>query len=90
MTTSDPNSAVQLGEDPRHRPLLVEGAGEDFGSVTQAVAGISEQPVQQTNKAWVAAFMVSLTLLAMLGAMLFHLITTGVGVWGNNNPVYWG
>ena len=28
MTTSDPNSAVQLGEDPRHRPLLVEGAGE--------------------------------------------------------------
>ena len=69
---------------------MLGGAGEDFGSVTQAVAGISEQPVQQTNKAWVAAFMVSLTLLLMLGAMLFHLITTGVGVWGNNNPVYWG
>ena len=92
MSSQDPAafSGTSLGDDPRQRPLLVEGSDEDFGSVTQAVAGIPEVSLPSTNKVWIACFMLSVSLLGVLGAMLAYLITTGVGVWGNNNPVYWG
>ncbi len=33
---------------------------------------------------------ISLSLLMMLGACIGHLLMKGVGVWGNNNPAYWG
>ncbi len=93
MTTTDSNGfgSSPAGEDDlRVRPPLVEGEGQDFGTITDSVARISEVPVQDTNKAWIAAFIVSASLLGMLGLLLLHLITTGVGVWGNNNPAYWG
>ena len=57
-------------EDPRQRPLLVDGEHEDFASVTQAVSGIPEVELQKTNKAWIACFMVSLGLLGVLGAIV--------------------
>ncbi|MEM1452658.1 MAG: NrfD/PsrC family molybdoenzyme membrane anchor subunit [Planctomycetota bacterium] len=72
------------------RTPLVEGADQDFGAVTDAVASIPELPVERTNKIWIACFGVSVTLLGILGLLILHLITTGVGVWGNNNPAYWG
>ncbi|MEM6675323.1 MAG: hypothetical protein AAF726_20915, partial [Planctomycetota bacterium] len=94
MTVTDPTASFgngSLGEDdPRMRTPLVEGADQDFGAVTDAVASIPELPVERTNKIWIACFGVSVTLLGILGLLILHLITTGVGVWGNNNPAYWG
>jgi molybdopterin-containing oxidoreductase family membrane subunit len=35
-------------------------------------------------------FTVAVGLLGVLGAMIVYLVMTGVGVWGNNQPVAWG
>ena len=76
-----------LVEDPRRRAPLVLG-GARFGDVTASVCGVTEMP--KTPRAWWVAFSISLGLLGVLGAMLAYLISTGVGVWGNNSPVAWG
>jgi len=49
-------------------------------------ANESEKP----PKSWYFALAVSFTMMSMLGVMIGYLIFTGVGVWGNNNPVAWG
>src|SRR4029079_13028524 len=38
---------------------------------------------------WYVAFTISLSLLGLLGLTVTYLVTTGVGVWGNNQPVGW-
>ncbi len=73
--------------DPRQRAPLVVGE-HDFASVTEVVCDVTERPRPPT--AWYVAFAVSLTLLAILMAMIAYLFFTGVGVWNLNNPVGWG
>ena len=92
MAITDPT--VHLGaslgaQDPRVRPALVEG-DNNFTTVTDMVAGIPEQPVEKTDKLWIGLFLISLAMLGLLGVCLAYLIYVGVGVWGNNNPAFWG
>jgi molybdopterin-containing oxidoreductase family membrane subunit len=75
-----------LDNDPKHRATLVLH-NRDFKSVTDAVSGIAERP---TTLGWKIAFVISLSMLSMLGLCIGYLITTGVGVWGNNQPASWG
>src|SRR5688500_5978651 len=72
-------------DDPRGRPPLILG-GKTFGTVTEAVANVAERP---TTLGWKIAFVMSLGLLGLLGLCLGYLLSTGVGVWGNNQPVSW-
>jgi len=73
-------------DDPRERqPLVLRG--RDFTSVTNAVSDIAER---KTTMAWKVAFAVAVSFLGILGACIGYLFTTGVGVWGNNQPVSWG
>src|ERR1700719_2997537 len=75
-----------LDNDPKHRaPLVLHD--RDFKSVTDAVCAIAERP---TTLGWKIAFVISVSMLSMLGLCIGYLITTGVGVWGNNQPVSWG
>ena len=74
-------------DDPRRRAPLVLGSN-DFTTVTETVCGVVERP--KPPRAWYVAFAISLTLTGMLVAMLAYLIITGVGVWGNNQPVVVG
>ena len=76
-----------LGQDPRQRAPLVLG-GKGFTEVTETVCAVAER--RHWPLAWWAAFGVALTLLAILKACIVYLITTGVGVWGNQVPVAWG
>lgn len=72
-------------DDPRQRaPLVVNG--RSLGDVTRIVTSVHERPMP---KAWYFCFAASLVLLTMLGATLGMLLSTGVGVWGNNQPVAW-
>ncbi|PQO29436.1 hydrogenase [Bremerella cremea] len=73
-------------DDPGNRTPLVIG-GHNYGSVTELVCRINES---KTPIAWYIAFAVSLMTLGMFGSLIGYLVFTGVGVWGNNNPVYWG
>ncbi|MDC3283200.1 MAG: polysulfide reductase NrfD [Planctomycetota bacterium] len=66
---------------------LVQGTN-DFHSITETVCGVIEAP--KPPKAWYIIFGTALALLGVLGAMIVYLVTTGVGVWGNNQPVAWG
>jgi molybdopterin-containing oxidoreductase family membrane subunit len=73
--------------DPAQPTPLVLG-DEDYGTLTDKVCGIVEQP--KPPRAWYIAFAFTSGLTVLLFAMLFHLITTGVGVWGVNSTVGWG
>jgi len=73
-------------EDPTRRPTLVLG-DSDFTSVTESVAEIAEK---RPNLAWWVCFIAAVSLLGWLGVLIGYLVTTGVGVWGNNAPVMWG
>ncbi len=74
-------------EDPGRRAPLVTG-GHDFASLTDTVCRIPERT--RPSAAWFVCFGISSSLMLMLFGLIGHLILTGVGVWGNNNPVFWG
>ncbi len=73
--------------DPRHRASLVTGQ-QDYASITDTVCGIAEK--EKTPLAWYVAFAVSSSMTGILFLLIGYLFITGVGVWGNNAPVFWG
>jgi molybdopterin-containing oxidoreductase family membrane subunit len=73
-------------EDPTIRQPLVIG-DHDFTTITDKVCGIVERP--KPPKAWYVALGFSVALASVGIAMILHLVFTGVGVWGLNNPVGW-
>jgi Ni/Fe-hydrogenase subunit HybB-like protein len=72
---------------PGQRAPLITGR-HDYTSLTNAVSAVWEAP--HPPRIWYIALAFSLTLLAVLGAMIGYLVINGVGVWGLNNPVGWG
>ena len=68
-----------------NRPLVA--GNHDYASITDRVCGIAER--ETTPRAWYVAFAVSASLTVMLFGLIGYLVATGVGVWGNNNPVFW-
>ncbi|MFH2008043.1 MAG: NrfD/PsrC family molybdoenzyme membrane anchor subunit [bacterium] len=69
----------------RRAPLL-EGE-QDFHSITEAVS----RPVEQrTPKTWWIVFGFASSLLLILLGSTAYLFWEGTGVWGLNNPVFWG
>ena len=57
-----------------------------LSDVTNTVCGIVER---KPPRAWYIAISISGTFTLILGAMLAYLVTTGIGVWGNNQPIGW-
>src|SRR5690606_25071060 len=94
MSTVTPNYGYIPGtreidntvDHPGHRAPLVLG-GKKFADVTDTVTNVAFRP---TTWAWRISFVVALSLLGLLGLTLGYLITAGVGVWGNQQPVSWG
>jgi len=74
-------------EDPTRRAPLVLNH-DSFGSVTREVCWVNEMP--KPPKAWYITFAIAVALAGLLGMMILYLFITGVGVWGNQNPVMWG
>jgi Ni/Fe-hydrogenase subunit HybB-like protein len=72
-------------EDGRSRaPLVLDEL--DLAGVTHTVCGITER---RMPTAWYVAMAISVPLLVMFVGLIGYLLTTGVGVWGNNQPVSW-
>ncbi len=67
------------------RKDLVEGH-PTFHDVTEAVCA----PIESPSWRWWVAFLMSLSVLGILGIALAYLFYEGVGIWGLNNPVDWG
>ena len=74
-------------EEPGTRTLLVLG-GLDYAGVTETVCAPWE--AENPPKIWWLVFAAAVSLLLVLGGCVNHLLMKGVGVWGNNNPAYWG
>ncbi len=70
----------ELGETP------LCGEGTTFKSITETVCRVTENPAP---RGWWIAFLTAATFTGVLGAAVGYLFWTGVGVWGNNAPVYW-
>ncbi len=73
--------------EPWIDPPWVEGANT-YESITDKVSEIALK--RETPLAWYIAFGISSSLAGMFGALIGYLIFTGVGIWGNNSPVFWG
>lgn len=83
VTLDDLNNTTEL---PGTRAPLVLG-GLDNTAVTTRICEIAEAP--KPPLAWYIAFAISSSLTVMLFGLIGYLVTTGVGVWGNNAPVFW-
>src|SRR3954470_2232215 len=71
--------------DPQVKPILVQG-NPTLHKVTDDISKITED---QTPFKWYIAIGITSTITLILLAMLTYLVSTGVGVWGNNSPVAW-
>lgn len=68
------------------RPALITG-GQDFKSVDEIVF----KPMEIKPPAWwIIAFTAASSLALLLMALVGLLVKDGTGIWGVNNPVYWG
>jgi molybdopterin-containing oxidoreductase family membrane subunit len=74
-------------DDPSQRSPLVLG-DLDYGGVSDTVCKIWE--AEKQPKIWYFVLGAAISLLMVLAGCLNHLILKGTGVWGNNNPAYWG
>jgi molybdopterin-containing oxidoreductase family membrane subunit len=62
-------------------------AREAFRAVTRDVAWVAEAP--KPHKAWLVALGIAVMMLGVGVISIYHLVTTGIGVWGNSNTVGW-
>ena len=91
MATISPGTMIHqrvdnTHDDPRRRAPLVLG-GKDFLGVTDAVAVSAER---KPHIAWWICFLTAASFAGLFFGLIGYLFATGVGVWGNNQPVAWG
>ena len=88
MSHSTVPSSIKVSPPPveLERAPLVEN-NRSLGWISDTVANVIEQ---KTPLWWKVLFAVSSTTAILVPVGLIYLVTTGVGVWGLNNPVAWG
>ncbi len=70
-------------------PFIEPPKGDnEFARITHNVSRVTETP--KPPRAWYIAFGVALSLLGLFGASIGWLFWTGIGIWGNTNPTFWG
>lgn len=70
----------------RIQPPMVEG-NHDFASVTDKISDLSLK--KRTPFGWFVGFAISFLVAQILLFTIVYLVTTGIGIWGNNQPVGW-
>lgn len=88
MATADIALGSDLGPlEEWVEPKLVQG-GETYESISDKICQIAENP--RPPLGWWVSFFIAANIAGLFGAMIGYLIITGTGIWGNNNPVFWG
>ena len=72
-------------KNPLAKPLLIEGP-QTYATLTEQVSSVVEG---KTPRNWYIGFAISLGGTLMMWSLLAYLVLTGIGVWGNNQPVGW-
>jgi molybdopterin-containing oxidoreductase family membrane subunit len=73
--------------DTTMRPAPVIMPGHTFKSVTDKISSIALS--RRTPVGWFVGFGISFAVFMLLMYTIGHLLLTGVGIWGNNQPVGW-
>ncbi len=81
-------SHTAVTDPPAHGAPEPQKSLSELTRISDEVSIITEVP--KPPKAWYVAFGLSIAFLGVLGLMVVYLISTGVGVWGNNSPAFWG
>jgi Ni/Fe-hydrogenase subunit HybB-like protein len=68
-------------------PNPVIEPGHTFASVTDKISSLTLQ--RRTPLGWWIGFAISFMLTGMLMTTIAYLVVTGIGIWGNNQPVGW-
>ncbi|BAM02909.1 NrfD/PsrC family molybdoenzyme membrane anchor subunit [Phycisphaera mikurensis] len=80
------DAGSNTGDDPTRRaPLVLGGLG--FRDVTDRVSRVA---VSWPAIWWWVLFVPAVGLAGLFFGLIGYLVTTGVGVWGNNQPNAWG
>jgi molybdopterin-containing oxidoreductase family membrane subunit len=61
--------------------------GHTYETVTEQIGSVVLK--WKTTKGWVLGFGIGFTLLMLMLYTITYLVTTGIGIWGNNQPVAW-
>jgi molybdopterin-containing oxidoreductase family membrane subunit len=80
----DPKPARSSGYQA---PVPVIAPGHDFRSVTDKISSVvltRRQPI-----AWIVTTLIGFLFVNLLGVAVTYLLFTGIGIWGNNQPVGW-
>ena len=81
---------IAIRQDPQllaTNPPLVHADG--YHDVTEQISTIIEGDVFKTPLKYWITLSITGSIVLMLGAMLTYLVSTGIGVWGNNRPIGW-
>ena len=62
---------------------------KDYHDLSEQISAIVEGDVVKTPMKYWITLSVTASITGLLGLMLVYLVSTGIGVWGNNRPVGW-
>jgi len=79
--------AISPQEMQEVRPNLVQG-NPSYHDLTEEISSITEN-LKATPMRWYVTTSITGAITGMLGLMLAWLVYNGIGVWGNNSPVFW-
>ncbi|MGB0292088.1 MAG: NrfD/PsrC family molybdoenzyme membrane anchor subunit [Luteolibacter sp.] len=85
QTADGSSSNVKLPVLKREQLVL---EGRSYNWITERICGVLEN--RQPLLWWLLFIPSALIAMIGVGGGLFHLVSTGVGVWGNTNRVMWG
>ncbi len=83
--STNPREIDNTVDIPGRRAPLITGK-QTLTSVTDLVCSVAENPQPML---WYVLFGFSLLTALMFLTCIGYLILTGVGIWGNMNPVFW-
>jgi molybdopterin-containing oxidoreductase family membrane subunit len=81
---------IAIRQDPQlmaTNPPLVRA--DSYHDLTEQISTIIEGDVFKTPLKYWITLSVTGSIVLLLGAMLTYLVSTGIGVWGNNRPIGW-
>ena len=76
--------AVDCPKELEREPLVLNGRSLHW--ITDRIANVCEDDMPAW---WWPAFIISAGVMGMMFSLLAYLVSTGVGVWGLNNPAAW-
>ena len=79
--------AISPQEMQEVRPTLIQG-NPSYHDLTEEISSITEN-LKDTPLRWYITVSITAAITGLLGLMLAWLVYNGIGVWGNNSPVFW-